>query len=221
MIEIRDLTFAYPDRAFSLAIGALRIGEGERFRVSGPSGSGKTTLINIISGILKPDSGLVRVAGIEISKRNDREARRTRLTKMGFIFQNFDLLEYLTVEQNILLPVTLAGVKPDAETRQRLDHLVESMGLLGKKRAYPGRLSHGERQRAAICRAVINNPRLLIADEPTASLDRRNAERFIELIGAMLDRTGATFLMVTHDDAHAGFFENHLDMESPGEDKHA
>ncbi len=214
MIEIRDLRFAYPDRAFSLAVDSLKIEEGERFRVSGPSGSGKTTLINIISGILKPDSGLVRVGGREITRRNDREIRRFRLERMGFIFQNFDLLEYLTVEQNILLPLIVAGRKPDAATRERLGSLIEAVGLAGKRRSHPGRLSQGERQRAAICRAVINDPCLLIADEPTASLDRKNAERFIELVSRVLEQTGATFLMVTHDTSCAGFFDRHLDMES-------
>jgi len=213
MIRIRNLDFHYPGSAFTLRIDDLVIGAGERFGLTGPSGSGKTTLINIIAGILKPRAGEVVVAGTEISRRNDRRNREFRISNIGFIFQNFELLDYLTVEQNILLPITIGrGLRADAAIRERMESTLERMGIADRRRAYPRSLSQGEKQRVAICRAVINEPRLVIADEPTANLDRRNAARVIELILEIVQENRSTFLMVTHDPAYFEIFPRRLDL---------
>jgi len=214
MISIKDLAFRYREGDFTLKIGDLEIPEGEKFMISGPSGSGKTTLVNIIAGILKPTSGSVRVAGIEISKRNDRLNRRFRLDNVGFIFQNFELLEYLPVERNILLPYSIGRkMRVDAEVLERMRRSMETMGIWERRRAYPRQLSQGEKQRVAICRAVINAPRLIMADEPTANLDPDNSARVMELIRGMIEQNRSTFVMVTHDPSLRPFFNRRLDLK--------
>ena len=161
MIRIRDLSFTYPGGDFGLRLDRLDLDAGERLVITGPSGSGKTTLIQLLSGILKPDSGTIRVGDQEISRGNDRAARHFRLHRMGFIFQEFELLEYLTVEQNILLPYLLSrSLRVDAAVRDRMAHLLERTGLAGKERKYPRALSHGEKQRVAVVRALINEAEL-------------------------------------------------------------
>jgi ABC-type lipoprotein export system ATPase subunit len=213
MIRISDLHFRYPGNGFELRVPSLSVSEGSRICLTGASGSGKTTLVNIISGILKPASGTVAVAGREISRRNDRENRAFRIGNIGYIFQNFELLDYLPVEENVLLPFTLSRrMRPDAAVRARMHAFLEQMGIAGKKRSLPGQLSQGEKQRVAICRAVITEPSLIIADEPTANLDRDNAGRVMGLIESVLDRNRATFLMVSHDPAFRGFFDDVVDM---------
>jgi ABC-type lipoprotein export system ATPase subunit len=213
MILINDLQFQYPGNGFELRVPSLHLHEGKRVCLTGASGSGKTTLVNIISGILKPACGSVAVAGREISRRNDRENRAFRIGNIGYIFQNFELLDYLPVEENVLLPFTLARrMRPDAAVRARMEAFLDRMGMAGKKRSLPGQLSQGEKQRVAICRAVITEPRLIIADEPTANLDRDNAGRVMELIESELERNRATFLMVSHDPAFRDFFDDVIDM---------
>ncbi len=213
MIRIRNLDFGYPRSSFRLRVTDAHVAEGEKLCITGPSGSGKTTLINIISGILKPTSGTVEVAGREISKKNDRHNREFRLTNIGFIFQNFELLDYLPVEKNILLPFAIGRkMKADATVRKRLAEVTERMGIAGKRRAYPKHLSQGEKQRVAICRAVIADPRIIVADEPTANLDVENRTHVMNLIGEVLDRNRSTFLMVTHDPALYDFFDRRLDL---------
>lgn len=215
MIQIRNLDFAYPDARFKLHVDALDFAEGGRYCLRGPSGSGKTTLVNIIAGILKPTAGTVTVAGQEISRSRDKLNREFRLNRIGFIFQNFELLDYLNVEQNILLPFSIGRkMKVTPEVRQRIDASLEQMGMIDKKRVYPGQLSQGEKQRVAICRAVVNEPGLIIADEPTANLDEQNAARVIDLISDLLDRKKATFLMVTHDRTFDDFFDTVVAMDS-------
>jgi len=213
VIRISDLEFRYPDGAFTLRMGNLHVEEGERVCITGASGSGKTTLVNLVAGILKPTSGSVRVADTEISRRNDRRNRAFRIDNIGFIFQNFELLEYLPVEENILLPFSVGGrMKADAAVRERMSLYLEEMGMTARRRAYPRRLSQGEKQRVAICRAMINRPRLVIADEPTANLDTENAKRVMDLIAGVLDENGSTFLMVSHDRALLPHFDRRLDM---------
>ncbi len=215
MIRIKNLDFAYPDGRFSLHVDALDFAEGGRFCLRGPSGSGKTTLVNIIAGILKPTAGSVTVAGQEISRSRDKANREFRLNNIGFIFQNFELLDYLNVEQNILLPFSIGRkMKVTPDVRRRIDASLERMGIADKKRVYPGQLSQGEQQRVAICRAVVNEPALIIADEPTANLDERNAANVIDLIGELLDRKRATFLMVTHDRSFDEFFDDLVDIDA-------
>lgn len=213
MIRIQDLRFAYPKGDFEIRLDALHVAKGEGLCITGPSGSGKTTLIQLVSGILKPTSGSVRVGDLEVASQNEGALRRFRLRSMGFIFQDFELMEYLTVEHNILLPYYLdRSMTLTGEVRGRLDELLNRTGLQGKRRDHPINLSHGEKQRVAVCRALITLPALVIGDEPTANLDRDNADAIMELILELVKEQGATYLLVTHDPAYASRFENRLDL---------
>lgn len=214
MIQIENLRFAYPRNGFRLAVDLLRVQEGEKLCIMGPSGSGKTTLIHLISGILMPDSGSIRVAGQEITRRNDRWVRSFRLSRVGFIFQDFKLLEYLTAEQNILLPYYLSRqLKLDGAVRERLAAFLERTGLNGKAQAFPEALSHGEKQRVAVLRALITLPALVIGDEPTANLDEGNAAAIMELILRLVKDQGAAFILVTHNPSFRERFDRRLELE--------
>ena len=172
MIEISDLSFRYAEGAFSVTIPELRIARAEKVAFIGPSGVGKTTLISLIAGILKPQDGSVRVDGVDLARRSDRQRRDFRISRIGFVFQEFELLEYLTVRDNILLPYYVNATLPlTPAVRKSADELAVSMGIGDKLRRYPRTLSQGERQRVAICRALIASPDLIIADEPTGNLD--------------------------------------------------
>jgi putative ABC transport system ATP-binding protein len=213
MIRIRDARFTYPGGGFSLTVDALDVEAGGKLCITGRSGSGKTTLIQLISGILKADEGSIEVAGLEIARRNEKEVRRFRLHRMGFIFQDFELLEYLTVEQNILLPYLLdRKLEAGSAVKERLDRLLERTGLQDKARVHPGRLSHGEKQRVAVMRALITDPDLVIGDEPTANLDEENADAIMDLIFALVKEQKSTFVLVTHDMSLAGRFEQRFEL---------
>lgn len=217
MIEIRDLQFTYPKGGFRVDVNHLDLAAGEQLGITGSSGSGKTTLIRLISGILKPDSGSVKMAGMEISRANESRIRRFRLENIGFIFQDFELLEYLTVEQNILLPFILSRRSVSGpEIKERLSDILETVGLAGRELDYPEALSHGEKQRVAVCRAVITLPRLVIGDEPTANLDEENARSIMDLILNLVQEHGASLILVTHDKAVAGRLGRRLDLGRKG-----
>ena len=166
----------------------------------GPSGSGKSTLLNLIAGLDRPTSGTIRVGGQQVGKLSETAAARFRRRQVGMIFQFFNLLDDMTVADNVLLPAQLAGV-PAAKARARLDELLAALRITQHKNAYPARLSGGERQRVAIARALVNRPPLLLADEPTGALDTATGEEIGELL---LDlNAGQTLILVTHDPALA------------------
>jgi putative ABC transport system ATP-binding protein len=167
----------------------------------GPSGSGKSTLLNLIAGLDRPSSGTVRVSDQEISKLSETGAARFRRRQVGIIFQFFNLLDDMTVADNVLLPAQLAGV-PAAKARARLDELLAALRIEKHRNAYPARLSGGERQRVAIARALVNRPPLLLADEPTGALDSATGDEIGELL-LDLNSSGQTLILVTHDPALA------------------
>lgn len=209
MISIKDLYFTYPGSEFELNIERLTANAGETLCIMGPSGSGKTTLINLISGILKPVRGEILVGDLNITKKNDAAIRRFRLNRMGFIFQGFELLEYLNVEQNILLPYSLdRKLKLEKDTLNRMEELLNKTGIQDKKRVYPKSLSHGEKQRVAVIRALITQPDLVIGDEPTANLDQDNANSVMDLILDLVRQKNTTFVLVTHDRSFQHRFES-------------
>jgi putative ABC transport system ATP-binding protein len=181
----------------ALAEVSLIVTAGETVAVMGPSGSGKSTLLNVIAGLDKPTSGTVTVAGQRIDNLGEAALARFRARHVGIIFQFFNLLEDLTVEDNVLLPAQLAGVskkKAKAKTRELLDR----MGIAEHRNAYPARMSGGQRQRVAIARALVNQPELLLADEPTGALDTATGREIADLLRELND-SGQSIVLVTHD----------------------
>ncbi|MEO0475210.1 MAG: ABC transporter ATP-binding protein [Planctomycetota bacterium] len=200
MIELSDIAFAYDNSTFKLSVLKLSITQGEKVAVVGPSGSGKTTLLHLIAGILVPTQGVVKVDGLAVSSLSDAARRSRRLSTMGMVFQGIELIDYLTARENVLLPFRInTGAKLDGETKQRADDLLERVGLSGvADRAVSG-LSQGERQRVGICRALVAKPGVILADEPTASLDETNAASAMDLLMQLVNEQGATLVMLTHD----------------------
>jgi putative ABC transport system ATP-binding protein len=179
----------------------LEIQAGEALAVLGRSGSGKSSLLNMIAGLDRPTEGSVVVDGLRIDQMSEAELARYRRDRVGMVFQFFNLLDDLTVDDNVLLPAQLAGMAGE-EARRRAAELLEQLGIARHAKAFPGRLSGGERQRVAVARALMNRPPLLLADEPTGALDSASAADVRELLTA-LNRNGQTILLVTHDVALA------------------
>lgn len=199
MIEIEDLSFS-PGPGFRLDVPQLGIAPRSRTAVVGPSGTGKTTLLNLLSGILVPDSGRVVVAGTEVHRLNDAARRAFRAREIGFVFQNFALIEYLSAFENILYPARVAaGLRADAALRARARELGERVGLGARLGDKPAQLSQGEQQRIAICRALVMQPALVLADEATGNLDPENKGLILDLLFEEVGHAGATLIAVTHD----------------------
>ncbi len=200
MIEIRQLAFDYGSGDFSLLVSEFTADRGETVAIVGPSGSGKTTLLNLIAGILLPRSGELRVSGISPASLDERQRREYRIANIGLVFQEFELLEYLSVLDNILLPYRLDRSLPlTPDVRQRAVDLAVNVGIGDKLARYPERLSQGERQRVAVCRAIITQPSLLLADEPTGNLDPANKDKVLDILLDYSSSNNATFVAVTHD----------------------
>ena len=212
MIDIADLRFRYPEGEFALHIPRLEVGEGERVAVIGPSGSGKTTLLHLISGIRRAQSGSITTRGVEVAGLADGECRDFRIRHIGMVFQEFELLDHLSVLDNILLPYRITpALVLDGSVRTRARDLAERVGLGDKVRRPPRRLSQGERQRVGVCRALLPDPPLLFADEPTGNLDPDTSDRVLDLLFSYAEEKGATLLTVTHDHAQLDRFSRVLD----------
>jgi putative ABC transport system ATP-binding protein len=198
LIELSEVTKRYDTTGQPALDGvSLTVKPGEAIAIMGPSGSGKSTLLNLIAGLDRPSAGRVTVAGQRIDQLGETGLARFRRDQVGMIFQFFNLLDDLTVADNVLLPAQLAGV-PRARARARTTELLDALGLGRHRDAYPARLSGGERQRVAIARALVNSPALLLADEPTGALDSATGEQ----IGALLrdlHRSGQSLVIVTHN----------------------
>jgi len=211
MIAIRDLRFAWTDGPFQLQIPRLEIARGEAAVLAGPSSCGKTTLLNLICGILSPAAGLVEVAGTDLGRLSDADRRLFRLRNIGLVFQDFQLIDYLDVLGNVLLPCRIQpAVKLTPAIRERGLDLLNQVGLANFSQRPVTRLSQGERQRVALCRALLLNPLLLLADEPTGNLDPENSRRMVELLLQESRRSGATLIMVTHDHSLLPMFDRTL-----------
>ena len=215
MIHISQLKFHYPSGDFQLAISDFSIVKGERVAVIGPSGSGKTTLLNLIAGIITPVQGTVNVDTIEVSGLNDTRRRDFRITSIGFVFQEFELLDYLNVMDNILHPFRITGALAlNREVRARSEKLAEEMGIRDKLKRFANDLSHGEKQRAAICRALLPHPGLILADEATGNLDPVNKTRILDLLFRSVEEHDATLLAVTHDHELLKRFDRVVDFQN-------
>ena len=200
MISINQLTFTYGDGTFRLRIPRLTLESGRSAVIVGPSGSGKTTLLNLIAGILPGSGGEIRVGNTDVSRLTDNERRLFRLQNVGQVFQDFQLIDYLNVLDNVLLPCRIhPSVTVTRTLRERASLLLHSVEMSSFERRSVTRLSQGERQRVAICRALLLSPQVVLADEPTGNLDPVNAARIVRLLRTETNRSGATLIMVTHD----------------------
>ena len=198
LVQLSDVTKRYDhDGAAAVAHVSLAVAPGEAVAVMGPSGSGKSTLLNLIAGLDRPTSGTIVVGGERVDKLSETGLARFRRRHVGMIFQFFNLLDDMTVADNILLPAQLAGL-PAARARDRADELMAALRITPHADAYPARLSGGERQRVAIARALVNRPALLLADEPTGALDTATGEEIGELL-LDLSSSGQTLILVTHN----------------------
>jgi ABC-type lipoprotein export system ATPase subunit len=200
MIEIRNLQFDYGDDGFRLRIPSLDVPTATQAAVIGASGCGKTTLLNLVAGIVSPRAGSIRLGDTDIAALPDAQRRDYRIARIGLVFQEFELLEYLDVLDNILLPYRINGsLTLDAAVRTRAETLADGVGIADKLRRYPAALSQGERQRVAVCRALLPEPDLLLADEPTGNLDPANKGRVLDILLEQAAAAGATLLAATHD----------------------
>jgi putative ABC transport system ATP-binding protein len=198
-VEARQLIRRYGEG--STAVEALKgvdieVRAGELVAVMGPSGSGKSTLMHILAGLDKPTAGTVMIAGTEITNLDDSQLTRLRRKHIGFVFQFFNLLPMLDAEENVLLPLSIAGEKPD---KAWLDELLTRMGLDKRRDHRPSELSGGEQQRVAIARSLVSRPTILFADEPTGNLDSKTGGEILDLIRDSVDSYGQTTVMVTHE----------------------
>ena len=209
LVNINDVTKRYDGAGQPAVDGVtLEIAPGEALAVMGPSGSGKSTLLNLIAGLDRPTKGTITVAGQRTDRLSETGMARCRRRQIGMIFQFFNLLDDLTVADNVLLPAQLAGM-PRSQARARAGELLAALHLERHRDAYPGRLSGGERQRVAIARALVNRPAVLLADEPTGALDTATGEEIGHLL-LELNRSGQTLVMVTHNDELAARYTHRV-----------
>lgn len=201
ILNVKSLRKVYTTRLGDSKVEALRnvnfsVEEGEYVAIMGESGSGKTTLLNILAALDKPTSGLVSLDGRELTRIKDSEAANFRRDNLGFVFQEFNLLDTFTLEDNIFLPLVLAGKSYD-EMHSRIIPIAKELGISELLKKYPYEVSGGQKQRAAVARALITNPRLILADEPTGALDSKATDELLRLFG-QINARGQTILMVTH-----------------------
>lgn len=215
MINVRHLKFRYHRNAFMLAIPELVVERGEKVAIIGPNGSGKTTLLNLIAGIITPQGGTITVGDVQVSELSDDARRDFRITNTGFVFQDFQLLDYLNVLDNILHPFRITGALILNKTvRARAEQLAQEMGIADKLKRRPGDLSQGEKQRAAICRALLPHPHVILADEATGNLDPVNKVRILDLLFRSVDEHESTLLAVTHDQGLLDRFDRIIDFQN-------
>jgi putative ABC transport system ATP-binding protein len=213
MIELSNISFAYSGGDYQLDIESLKIEAGETVAITGLSGVGKTTLLHLIAGILIPHTGTVVANGEPLSQISDSARRRFRLKQIGMIFQEFELIEYLSVRDNIELPYRLSGdLTLESSVQKRTETLAHDSGIGDKLDRNVAQMSQGERQRVAICRAVLPNPKLILADEPTGNLDPANTDRVLDLIFHNVAQSGASFVCITHERHYLDRFHRVLDF---------
>jgi putative ABC transport system ATP-binding protein len=224
LIEIRNLHFAWPGEAEVLNIEQLQLQPGEHLFIQGPSGSGKSTLLNLIAGVLSGFKGDIKLAGHSLASLSERQRDRLRADHIGVLFQQFNLLPYLNLIDNVSLPCTLSAPRREAAIRRSGSVQAEAHRLLERlqlptelfQRRAVAELSIGQQQRVAAARALIGAPELIIADEPTSALDGASRDRFMQLLLEELDQSNTTLLLVSHDPALSEYFSRHLTLEGAG-----
>ncbi|MBW1828770.1 MAG: ABC transporter ATP-binding protein [Deltaproteobacteria bacterium] len=214
MINIQALEFHYPHGEFQLTVPEFSVSRSEKIAVIGPSGSGKTTLLNLIAGIMTPSQGDITIDSTRVNEMKDTGRRDFRITNIGFVFQDFELLDYLNVMDNILHPYRItSALTLEKEVRARAALLAEKMGIGDKLKRPANDLSQGEKQRAAICRALLPRPKLILADEATGNLDPVNKSRILDLLFSSVEDHGTTLLAVTHDHELLPRFDRVVDFQ--------
>ena len=212
-VRISGLRFRYGEGDFRLDIPELTIESGSTVAFIGPSGCGKTTLLKVLAGIVAPTDGQVWTCGTELGPLSDAERRAFRVSAIGLVFQEFELLEYLTVLDNVLLPYRIhSALSLDESVRERARGLARRVGIADKLDRYPRKLSQGERQRVAVCRSVLPEPAILLADEPTGNLDPSNKNRVLDILFDFIEEHGTTLVAVTHDHELLPRFERVIDF---------
>jgi ABC-type lipoprotein export system ATPase subunit len=215
VLSVRDLSKSVvvgAKRQLLFDIAALELGAGEELCVRGPSGSGKSTLLHCLAGLVQPDAGVVELSGQSLFALSEAARDRLRARTIGLVFQEARLLPGLSVVENVLLPLEFAGV-PRREARRRAAELCERLGLGDRQRSFPATLSLGEAQRVSLARALVASPSLLLADEPTASLDREAASTALVALREAVSELRAALVIVTHDESIAARFERSLTLD--------
>jgi putative ABC transport system ATP-binding protein len=192
---LRGVSLDFPERAFTA--------------IMGPSGSGKSTLMHILAGLDRPTSGTVIIDGRDITKMDDGELTKLRRDRIGFVFQFFNLLPVLNAEENMLLPLSIAGRKPD---RAWVEQLMEAVGIADRRTHRPSELSGGQQQRVAVARALVSRPAVVFADEPTGNLDSKTSEEVLTLLRRAVDEFGQSVVMVTHDEQAASYADRRIEL---------
>jgi putative ABC transport system ATP-binding protein len=218
MIRLTDLRFQYGDGDFALRVPELAVESGQHVAVIGPSGSGKTTLLHVIAGIGLPQTGSVEIDGANWTEMSEADRRALRVQRIGLVFQEFELLEHLRVLDNITLPYRIhPSLSLGSECRDRAKSLAGKLGIDDKLARFPAHLSHGEKQRVAVCRALVTEPDLILADEPTGNLDPANKRRVLDYLIDGVSERGATLVLVTHDHDLLDRFDRIIDVKSLSE----
>jgi putative ABC transport system ATP-binding protein len=219
LLALDDVRFHWPGRdGFALSVDSFRLDFGEKLFLKGPSGSGKSTLLSLICGIVSPDSGSIRIDGIDIAKLAASRADRLRADKLGIIFQQFNLLPYGSMLQNVMLPLQFSSARRERASAggmaaDEARRLLQRLGLAPDQHARGvTRLSIGQQQRVAVARAIIGNPRLIIADEPTSALDADNRDEFLKLLFEEVTRANAGLILVSHDQSLASRFDRRMEI---------
>ncbi len=213
MIKVENLkrVFSYGD-INTVALGGinLTVNEGDFVAIMGPSGCGKTTLLNILGLLDNPTEGSYELDGMEVSHLKESQRTELRKGKIGFVFQSFNLIDELTVEQNVELPLKYMGMVAD-KRRQRVNELLRQLNISHRAKHFPDQLSGGQQQRVAIARAIVSDPQIILADEPTGNLDSKNGKEVMELLASLNDE-GTTIVMVTHSQRDAAYAHRIVDM---------
>lgn len=217
MLEIDGLVKQYrsPDgqRVTALQLDTLRLERGEQAALAGPSGSGKTTLLHLIAGILVPTAGSIRLNGERVDQLGEKARDIWRARNVGYVFQNLNLLPNLNALENVQAAMAFARMVPAREARRRAAELLEAVGLAERLRNRPQQLSIGEQQRVAVARALANQPRLILADEPTASLDRENGGNVLEMLRQLCRERESILILATHDHEVMDYFPRRIELK--------
>ena len=214
MTTLENIFFQYADSDFNLEIDQLTFDRGSKTAIIGTSGYGKTTMLNLVAGIILPERGDVIIEKNKINAFSDKNRRDFRIQNIGFIFQDFKLISYLNVMDNILLPFRINNIlQIKKDTIQAVSELAEELGITNRLKKFPSKLSHGEKQRVAICRALLNQPSIILADEPTGNLDPENKKKIMDILFSAVEKYNATLITVTHDHDMLKGFEEIIDFK--------